>query len=134
VSVWSGAMTRRPLLLALAALLASVPAACGHDSDSSKGPDCMSVRAGKVTLVAKNIMWDTDCITLAKPGPVRFTLRSEDQAAHNIHVSGQGIDEKTELQAGPMVQHLTVDLAEAGRYTYICDLHEFTMKGTLTVG
>ncbi|MCU1352607.1 MAG: hypothetical protein JWM05_1816 [Acidimicrobiales bacterium] len=124
----------------LASLLLVVPAlgalaGCGKDAGSSSSKAaCVAAANGRFTLIAKNIKWSTDCITVARPGRLQITLRSEDQAAHNVHVTGQGVDRKTPLQGGPMVQHLTVDLPSSGTYTYICDLHEFTMKGTLKVG
>jgi hypothetical protein len=130
---------RRPVrLLVLAALLglAALLPACGGEGGSSTPRVACALAAGghQFTLQAKNVRWDVGCISMPAPGPLRITMHSVDQAAHNVHVTGHGVDAKTELQAGPVTQHLTVDLPVKGEYTFICDLHELQMKGVIQVG
>jgi len=50
---------------------------------------------------------------------------------HNFHLTGEGVEEKTEV--GELLDtEWTVTLA-AGTYTYLCDPHPSTMKKTFTV-
>ena len=130
-------MSRRLAVVSSVLALGVALVGCGGDKGSgsaASSASCGRPTGGSFTLVAKNVKFNVDCITLAQPGRLQITMRSEDQAAHNIHVSGHGVDSKTTLEAGPVTQHLTVDLPAAGDYTFICDLHEFAMKGTIHVG
>ncbi len=62
-----------------------------------------------------------------------YTLTVDDQAdSHNFHFTGPGgVDVKTEV-AEVGKKTFTVDL-QAGTYTFVCDPHASSMKGTLTV-
>ncbi len=118
-------------LLALACLL-TLPAglaSCGKDS-SAQPQDCRKALGGTVTLVARDVAWDTSCLD-ARAGNVNFTIDSKDEVKHNLRVSGNGVNENTPLQNGPIVQHLSVELAP-GTYTFVCDIHA-NMEGKLTV-
>ena len=123
----------RRALVALAAttcvLLGSAGlASCGKDSAEPK--NCRRVTGSAVTLVALNVAWDTSCLDL-KAGTARFTIDNKDDVQHNLRVSGNGVNQHTKLQAGPVVEHLTVDLT-AGTYTFVCDIHA-NMEGKLYV-
>ena len=76
-------------------------------SSATPQAGCAKATGGRVTLVAKNVKFDVDCISMAAPGTLQITMRSEDQAAHNVHVRGNGVDAKTTLMPGPVTQHLT---------------------------
>lgn len=123
---------------AVRAALASVLAAtalvgCGKSSSSGSARPCTAIHGGRYTLVAHNIAWNVTCLSLAKPGAVTFTVENKDEVAHNLHVSGPGVNTKTALQMGPTTQTLTVTFASAGTYDFDCDIHA-TMEGQLRVG
>jgi plastocyanin len=51
---------------------------------------------------------------------------------HNFHLTGPGVSQMT-LVSGVESADWTVTLVD-GTYTYVCDAHAATMKGTFTVG
>jgi plastocyanin len=62
-----------------------------------------------------------------------YTLLVHDRSAlHDFHLSGPGVDVATTIE-GTGDQNFTVTLAD-GTYTFRCDAHFTTMKGTFTVG
>jgi len=116
----------------LGAALACAPlAACGGDSSSSAPADCTAVAGDAVTLVARNIQWNTDCLKV-KPGEaVHFTVQLKDEGVkHDLQVFGHGVKQQTPLQSGPATQQLVVTLPEAGYYQYVCTIHA-NMEGAI---
>lgn len=115
------------------ATAASSPAATADDGSSDDGDD----GASTITLVAKNTLWDKTKLE-AKVGEITFEVDNQDGGiVHNIHVyKGQDADGEdvgtTELEAGPIVQTLKLDL-EPGEYFFVCDAHPATMAGTIEV-
>lgn len=103
-------------------------------SSSAQPKDCRAATGpasgSKVTLVASNVAWDASCLS-AKAGTVNFTVDNMDDVQHNLRVSGNGVNEHTTLQNGPVTQHLSVRLP-AGTYSYVCDIHA-NMEGKLYV-
>jgi hypothetical protein len=74
-----------------------------------------------------------DPVTTLAPGTYDFEIR--DQASdHNFHLTGPGVDRKTEVPQVATVTWEDVVLAAAGTYTYLCDPHPTTMRGTFTTG
>ena len=63
-----------------------------------------------------------------------YTVQVDDKTAdHNFHLMGPGVDEFT--TPDEIVQKTwTVTFQDAKTYTYVCDLHTFSMKGSFTVG
>lgn len=120
---------RSGLIAACLFLATAGLAACGKDS-AAQPANCLKESGGKVTLVAANVAWNASCID-AMPGTVDFTIDSKDAVQHNLRVSGNGVNEHTPLQNGPITQHLSVPLV-AGTYTYVCDIHA-NMEGKLYV-
>ena len=122
-------------LLRLAALASVVAiSACGDDGGSATTTTvgCKDAEDGRVTLVADDLRWDTDCLRAA-PGPLTIEVdNGEEGVNHNVHLPDAPGSPATELEPGPVTQELDVDLA-AGSYEYLCDLHP-NMVGTLTVG
>mgnify|MGYP003693997893 CR=1 FL=1 len=51
---------------------------------------------------------------------------------HNFHLSGPGVDQKTDVEASGTV-NWTVTITD-GTYTFICDAHPTQMKGSFTAG
>lgn len=116
--------------------------ACGGDDTSDRAtastagaaPEESTEADGAVIdLVAERIQWDQDTLT-APLGTVTFVIDNQDEGIrHNLRVTGHGIDEATELEAGEVVQELEVTFPTAGTYDYICDIHP-NMDGTIDVG
>jgi plastocyanin len=139
---------RRALLAAPALALLLAAAACGgddastaattaptgdHVTSTSGGEGCQVVDDEAVTIVAKDLAWDTACIQA--PEGVPFTIEVDNQdtgVQHDFHLKGVPGDPQTDLAAGPTVQHLALDGIVAGTYEYVCDIHP-NMTGHLQV-
>lgn len=96
-----------------------------------------SGEATTLTLIAKNTPFDKSELK-AKPGTVTIEMDNQDDGIpHNLHVykgkdnTGQDLG-KTDLEAGPVKQTLTLELA-AREYFFVCDVHPATMAGKLEV-
>jgi plastocyanin len=113
----------------LSGLAIAVPlvllAACG-------GGDGANAAAGgdaDATVVSPGLSFEPVAVTVPA-GEVTLVYENQDEGVpHNLHV--QGVDAKTSVEPGPDTQELTFT-AEAGEYTFVCDIHP-NMKGTLTV-
>jgi len=65
--------------------------------------------------------------------PGDYTIQVQDLSIeHNFHLSGPGVDMRTEVEATGS-QTWNVTLVD-GAYTFKCDAHPATMKGVLNVG
>ena len=129
-------LPRRPVrsVALLVAVAAVSLVGCSKSSPSTAPQQCTAIRGGHYTLTGLNLAWNTACLSLAKPSTVVFTIVNKDQGtAHNLHVSGPGLNVKTELEAGPDTQTLTVKIPQAGTYDFDCDIHA-TMEGQIRVG
>ena len=63
-----------------------------------------------------------------------YTIEVRDQSVnHNFHLSGPGVDQRTEVEATETVTW-TVTLQDRARYTYVCDPHNTVMRGSFTTG
>jgi len=127
-------MQRR--LLIFVAVLALSAAACGGDSDepAAQGAEPGGGREAGSTLrlTAQGIAFDKRTLT-ASAGTVSLRFDNQDAGIpHNVHVSGNGVDDKTEVDNGPTTQTLQLRL-EPGAYTYVCDVHPQQMRGELSV-
>jgi plastocyanin len=99
-----------------------------------------SARADNPTLTGVVGTNDAFQISLSDSnGPVKhlpagtYTLLVHDRSAlHDFHLSGPGVDVATTIE-GTGDQTFTVTLTD-GTYTFQCDAHFTTMKGTFTVG
>jgi plastocyanin len=123
----------RPLTALAAAVLALTLGACGSTGEAGPATTvgCKDARDGRVTLVADDLRWDTDCLRAA-PGPLTIEVDNQDDGVnHNLHLPDAPDSPATPLEAGPSTQELDTTLV-AGRYEYICDLHP-NMLGSLTV-
>lgn len=122
----------RPLLVL--AVAAAVVAGCG-DTDGGSNPPvevgCKVAEDGRVTLVADDVRWDTDCLE-AEPGELTIEVDNQDDGVnHNVHLPDHPDSPATPLELGPSRQELVV-VVDAGVYEFICDIHP-NMLGTLTV-
>jgi opacity protein-like surface antigen len=62
-----------------------------------------------------------------------YTIKVQDLSTlHNFHLTGPGVDQLTPVD-DTQEATWTVTLTD-GTYTYLCDAHSSTMKGTFTVG
>lgn len=62
----------------------------------------------------------------------KYTVKVQDPSKiHNFHLEGPGVDEATEV-GGTGEETFEVTL-EPGEYTYVCDPHPGSMKGTFKV-
>jgi plastocyanin len=127
-------MPLRPRPIAAATVAVLVLSACGGTDDPA-GPapgGCKRAEGGRVTLVANDVRWDTDCLR-AEPGPLTIEVDNQDDGVnHNVHLPDAPDSPASDLRPGPSTQELEVTLG-AGSYEFICDLHP-NMVGTLTVG
>ena len=96
--------------------------------------------AGPQQTVLEGVVGPGQSITLTKDGVKveqldagQYTIRVDDRAAtHNFHLTGPGVDERTQVDfVGQVTWTLTLS---AGDYTYVCDPHATTMRGTFSVG
>jgi plastocyanin len=64
-----------------------------------------------------------------------YTIEVRDQSVmHNFHLSGPGgVDQRTDVETTGTVTW-TVTLQDKARYTFVCDPHNTTMRGTFTTG
>jgi hypothetical protein len=65
------------------------------------------------------------------PGTYDITV-TDNSIEHNFHLSGPGVDQKTDVEAMGAV-NWTVTITD-GTYTFICDAHPTQMKGSFTAG
>lgn len=121
----------------VAAVVASLAlTACGDDGPPpAPRAGCREAAPeGSVTLVALDLAWDTGCLAWPADTEVTITIDNrDDQVNHNLHLLGlPNGSPKTDLEPGPVVQHLDVQ-APAGSYAFVCDIHP-TMTGDVQVG
>ena len=121
---------RLPVLVVLATAVVML-AGCGDDDGGSASPAaCRRAEGGRVTIVAKGIAWDTDCLEAPEVEPLTIVVDNQDRGVpHNIHLTDATDEPETELEDGPVVQELDVTL-DAGSYEFVCDVHP-NMVGTL---
>jgi plastocyanin len=136
-------MKRLTLTLGLLAL-AAVLAAC---SGASAAPETTQTPAtgtaqpatggtggtgDTVTVVAKDIAFQTPDVTVKAGAPVTIDFDNQDGAPHNIAISdanGKSVF-KGDIVSSTKVAYSVPALA-AGTYTFICEVHP-NMKGTIT--
>ncbi|HET7572024.1 MAG TPA: hypothetical protein VFJ77_05065 [Gaiellaceae bacterium] len=116
----------RTLLLLLVASAAAAPFAASGRADP--GRLVGSVGPGFTITLA-----DAQGHRVQHLDPGSYTILVHDRSPeHNFHLAGSGVDESTSIE-GVGDTTLTVTLA-AGTYSFQCDAHAATMRGSFTVG
>jgi plastocyanin len=92
---------------------------------------------GTIVSVATDNKFNSTQLAANANEQTSLTLRNEGSALHNLHVqnvkSTNGQDITTKLLPGGQSETIQFTIAQAGSYTFICDVHPVEMKGTLTV-
>ncbi|MCL6645673.1 MAG: cytochrome c oxidase subunit II [Dehalococcoidia bacterium] len=96
----------------------------------------------EITIVAKNVLFDLDTITVKAGAQVKLTVDNQDKGVpHNwaLYQSedaasrGEPPIAATAVETGPVVQELTFPAPEPGEYFFRCDVHPTTMAGKFIV-
>jgi plastocyanin len=119
--------------LAVAALAV---AGCGGSEESSADTTTAETSAGGGAASLSGSVGPGFDISLerASAAPGTYTLTVDDQSAsHNFHLTGPGgVDVATDVGAtGTETFEVTL---QDGTYTFVCDPHASSMRGTLEVG
>jgi plastocyanin len=137
------ALARRPLLAALAAVVALAVAGCGDDEETDTAAEepagdttAQQTEGGGSTVDIGGVEYafEPSDATVDEAGPVTIEFTNDGQVGHALEV--EELEESTDtIDAGESTT-LDVDL-DAGEYTIYCpvgDHREQGMEGTLTVG
>jgi copper-containing nitrite reductase len=116
---------------------ASMPGMSSSPSAGAATSKCPQSGAS-LQLVAKNSVFDTDCLTV--PAAQAFTIALDNQdpsIPHNVSIYTDSSATKSlfvgETITGPDSTTYEVGPLDAGTYFFRCDIHPTTMTGTLTV-
>jgi plastocyanin len=72
-------------------------------------------------------------VRVTRLDPGTYTIAVDDQSSeHDFHLTGPSVDETTDI--GGTGQTTWTVTFQNGTYTYVCDAHATTMRGTFTVG
>ena len=124
---------RQPIPVIATALLGLTIAAC---SSSSAGTDpSVDPAAADITLIASEMTFDQDEISVSGDSAWTLQLVNEDNAPHNVAIyaddsAGESLFVGELITATSTVYQ--VPALEPGTYFFRCDLHP-DMNGTLTV-
>ncbi|HWG56820.1 MAG TPA: plastocyanin/azurin family copper-binding protein [Gaiellaceae bacterium] len=117
-------MPVRPLLVLLAALALLLPGAA-----RAENPRLVATVGPGFTIS----LADASGAAVAKIEPGTYDISVRDLSdEHNFHLFGPGVDRATDV-AGTGTSTWTVTFRD-GRYTFVCDPHPSSMRGTFTVG
>jgi plastocyanin len=121
-------------------------AGCGSSSSGSGGSTATTAAAapattaspaattasnsGSVTLVAENTSFNTDKLDFKADQKVTVTVENKDGIEHNFSFAAVKAD--TDVEGGKTAK-ATFTAPAAGTYTFHCEYHPATMKGTVTV-
>ncbi len=90
----------------------------------------------EIEVVAKDLAFDTDEITVTAGQEVTLVLDNQDLSAdegHNIHVRTTTNDYFTAIHTAPDTSEVVFTITEPGTYSFFCDTHSDVMIGTFTV-
>ena len=103
--------------------------ACGDDDVDPGRP------VSAITITSTGSDFDVEAFAVRAAEEVSVTYENQDDGvAHNLRFDVKGSDDpQTTTANGPDTQTIRFAVAEAGRYTYVCDVHPAAMRGTLVV-
>jgi plastocyanin len=119
-------MTTRIAFIALLAVL-FVPSALGQAAN----PQLVATVGTNDALVITLRDASGNAVTNLNPGTYDLAV-SDRSEEHNFHLSGPNVDQTTAVALKQEVTW-TVTFTD-GRYTFVCDAHPTTMRGSFTVG
>jgi plastocyanin len=129
-------ISRRAGVTALLAFVPFVVAGCGGGSGGGTGgaaehPSALdaTVGQGDAFTISVDDPQGHALGTIAA-GSYQLTVH-DDSSIHNFHIQGAGVDDKTSVSAAETKTY-TVNLTP-GTYTFLCDVHPTSMKGTFKV-
>ena len=134
-------ISRRAGVTALLALAPFVLAGCGGSGGGSgsggggggaaEHPSALdgTVGQGDAFTISLNDPQGHALGTIAA-GTYQLTVH-DDSSIHNFHITGSGVDDKTSVSSAE-TKTFTVNLSP-GTYTFLCDIHPTSMKGTFQV-
>jgi plastocyanin len=128
-------VVRTRLVAWSAVVLLAGLAACGGDDSpkEAKAHGCATVEGGVVTIVAKDLAWNVDCIQAPKDAAFTVVVGNKDDGVnHNLQVVLDDEVLHTKLETGPVVQRLEVPALGTGTHKYTCEIHP-NMAGELEV-
>ena len=112
----------------------SASGSAGQSAPSEGSSEAPATEVTEVTITSTSLSFDVTEVTVPAGVPVTFTYdNQQDGVPHNLHVTGEGVDEMTDVEEGPVTQTLTVTFPEPGTYGYVCDVHPQQMQGVVTV-
>ena len=125
-------MIRTLALVFMLAVAGAALAGCGGDDDET-AEDETTVEAGGDALTGT--VGPGFDISMAgteglEAGPATIVV-TDNASTHNFHLTGPGVDEAADV-GGEGEETFEVTL-EAGEYTFVCDPHASSMRGTFTV-
>jgi hypothetical protein len=125
--------------LTLAAGILATAAACGGSSSGGQPapigppqhPNALVGTVGKDDSFTISLTDDAGtAIRNLAAGSYKLTVH-DDSGLHNFHIKGSGVDDKTEVTKAE-VKTYTINV-KPGTYSFRCDSHPSTMKGSFTV-
>jgi uncharacterized cupredoxin-like copper-binding protein len=130
-------MGSRTIAMTVIGIVAVVAAGCGGSSSNTTGSETTTNASAQntLTIVEKDFSLDPSSPTV-KAGSVTIEAKNEGGTDHALEIEGNGLEEQRTDTVGPNDSSLiTVDL-KPGTYTMYCpvDGHRgLGMKGTITV-
>ena len=130
---------RTTTALAVGAAALVTAAGCGGSSSSGRAaptgppqhPKSLVGTVGKNDAFTISLTDDTGATISNLAAGTYQLLVHDDSGLHNFHISGSGVDDKTDV---PKAETKTFTITvKPGTYTFLCDSHPSTMKGSFTV-
>jgi phage baseplate assembly protein gpV len=107
----------------------------GAHSAAPPQPLVAQVGTPDVPEAQRIVLNDANGNRVSHVDPGTYTITVHDYATtHDFHLRGPGVDEASDIEGTTTTQQWTVTFVDGATYTYICDAHPLTMKGSFTSG